>query len=359
MNTKPGNLKIRPAILGMSPYLPPLESRDPEKHLLMDFNESPIPPSVGAINAITDFLSKRANIYPAYHDFIETLSDYTAMEQDRLILSNGSDHGIELVLRCFLEPGDELLMALPGFAMFEQVASTLGAKVKGPRFSENMEFPAQALHKAVNDKTSLMVLINPNNPTGTTIKMDVIRSLLKNFPDLPILVDEAYFEFSGQTSVGLLQEFSNLIILRTFSKALALPSLRLGYIMASAELIEHFAKIRGPFDVNSAAVVGAKYQLEHPQEWQTLTRHLMDEVKPALESFFNTNKVRFHPSSANFMLVEMENAKDTVEFLKSKNILVRHMRPPIDNTFRMSLRKMPEMKHFMNIFKEYLDQQAN
>jgi histidinol-phosphate aminotransferase len=355
MKSKAETLKIRSAILRMAPYLPPMESRDPEKHLLMDFNESPMPPSLGAIKAIADFLSKRANVYPAYHDFLKILSIYTGIEEDQLILSNGSDHGIELVLRCFLEPGDKLLMALPGFSMFEQVALTLGAKVRGPKYSENMAFPAQALHKAVDDKTRLMVLINPNNPTGTIIKMDVIRSFLKNFPDLPILVDEAYFEFSGQTAAELLQECSNLIILRTFSKALALSSLRLGYIMANSELIQQFAKIRGPFDINSAAIIGAKYQLEHPQDWKPLVRHLMDEVKPALESFFKINKVHYHPSSANFMLVKMKNAKDVVKFLKSKDILVRQMRPPIDNTFRMSLRKMPEMKHFMNIFQKYLE----
>ena len=359
MNSKLGDLKIRQAILRMAPYLPPLESRDPEKHLLMDFNESPVPPPAEAIAAISDFLSRRANVYPAYHDFLKVLSGYTFVEEDQLLLSNGSDHGIELVLRCFLETGDELVMALPGFAMFEQVASTLGARVTGPRYSENMEFPAEALHQAVHDKTRLMVLINPNNPTGTTISPDAIKNFLESFPDLPILVDEAYFEFSGQTAAGLLGDFSNLIILRTFSKALALPSLRLGYVMAHPELIKQLAKIRGPFDINSAAVVAAKVQLENPEGWQSLTRHLMDEVKPALETFFRENEVRFHPSSANFMLVEMMDARSAADYLKSKGILVRLMHPPLENTFRMSLRRMTEMEHFMNVFKGYLEKHAH
>ena len=249
-------------------------------------------------------------------------------------------------------------MAQPGFAMFQQVASSLGAKVAGPGFPESMEFPAEAFKQSVSPATRLLVLINPNNPTGTTISQEVIRDVLENFPNLPVLVDEAYFEFSRQTAAGLLDAFPNLIILRTFSKALALPSLRLGYVMAHPELIQQFSKIRGPFDVNAAAVVAAKVQLENPQEWQSLTHHLIDEVKPAVETFFRENQVRFHPSSANFMLVEAKDAKGAVDYLKSKGILVRLMHPPLENSFRMSLRRMPEMEKFMSIFKAFLDKQA-
>jgi histidinol-phosphate aminotransferase len=358
MNSTLGDLKIRQAILDMDAYLPPLESRDPEKHLLMDFNESPVPPQEKVIQAVSDFLSRRAHVYPAYHDFLTTLSDYTGVAENQLILSNGSDQGIEFILRCFLEHGDELVMAQPGFAMFQQVASSLGAKVAGPSFPESMEFPAEAFKQSVGPATRLLVLINPNNPTGTSISQEVIRDVLENFPNLPVLVDEAYFEFSRQTAAGLLDAFPNLIILRTFSKALALPSLRLGYVMAHPELIQQFSKIRGPFDVNAAAVVAAKVQLENPQEWRSLTRHLMDEVKPTVEAFFRENQVRFHPSSANFMLVEVKDAKEAVEYLKSKGILVRLMHPPLENSFRMSLRRMPEMEQFMSIFKAFLDKRA-
>ena len=140
MNSNLGDLKIRQAILDMAAYLPPLESRDPEKHLLMDFNESPVPPQEKVIQAVSDFLSRRAHVYPAYHGFLKTLSDYTGVAENQLILSNGSDQGIEFILRCFLESGDELVMAQPGFAMFQQVASSLGAKVDGPGFPESMEF---------------------------------------------------------------------------------------------------------------------------------------------------------------------------------------------------------------------------
>ena len=106
MNSKIGDLKIRQAILDMDAYLPPLESRDPEKHLLMDFNESPVPPQEKVIQAVSDFLSRRAHVYPAYHGFLKTLSDYTGVAENQLILSNGSDQGIEFILRCFLEHGD-------------------------------------------------------------------------------------------------------------------------------------------------------------------------------------------------------------------------------------------------------------
>ena len=207
MNSTLGDLKIRQAILDMDAYLPPLESRDPEKHLLMDFNESPVPPQEKVIQAVSNLLSRRAHVYPAYHGFLKTLSDYTGVAENQLILSNGSDQGLEFILRCFLENGDELVMAQPGFAMFQQVASSLGAKVAGPSFPESMEFPAEAFKQSVGPATRLLVLINPNNPTGTTISQEVIRDVLENFPNLPVLVDEAYFEFSRQTAAVYLTHF--------------------------------------------------------------------------------------------------------------------------------------------------------
>ena len=170
-----------------------------------------------------------------------------------------------------------------------------------------------------------------------------------------MLVDEAYYEFTGETCVSLLSSYPNLIVIRTFSKALALPSLRLGYVIASPDFILELQKIRGPYDVNVVAVLAAREQLNNPEHWQKMVRHLMDESKPAIEKYFDEKQVRYFSSKANFMLVEPSDVQQACKFLMENKILVRPMRSPIDHKFRMSLRTMPEMQRFMDVFTRYLN----
>ncbi|MBC8259428.1 MAG: histidinol-phosphate aminotransferase family protein [SAR324 cluster bacterium] len=353
-STMKQSIKVRDAISRMSYYDPPLENRNPEEHLLMDFNESPLPPHPAAVKKIAEFLSKRVHSYPVYGDFLEKLADYAGVNAENLLLTNGSDQAIDVILRSLLESGDELTMVQPGFAMFRQIAGTLGCSVVGPQFPADFQFPLAELKASVNEKTRLIVVINPNNPTGTAVSREQIEDLLKTFPDIPVLIDEAYFEFTGKSSVPLLVSYPNLIIIRTFSKALALPSLRLGYVIAAADYIVQLQKIRGPYDVNLVAVLAAREQLLHPEHWQSVVRHLMEESKPALEKYFDEQQVKYYASAANFMLVEPENVAEATAYLKEYKILVRPMSSPIAHTFRMSLRMLPDMLRFMEVYSSYL-----
>ena len=349
------SIEVREAISRMSPYKPPLENRDPEAFLLMDFNESPLPPPPGVIQKISEFLNSHVHVYPIYGDFLEKLGNYSGVPAENLLLTNGSDQAIDIIMRCLLENGEEAAMVQPGFQMYNQTAGTLGCKLCGPQFPADFDLPHQELKESVNTKTRLIVIINPNNPTGTPVSLEQIEDLLKSFPDIPVLVDEAYYEFTGETCVSLLSSYPNLIVIRTFSKALALPSLRLGYVIASPGFILELQKIRGPYDVNVVAVVAAREQLNNPEHWQKMVRHLMDECKPAIEKYFDEKQVKYFSSKANFMLVEPPDVQQACKFLMENKILVRPMRPPIAYTFRMSLRMMPEMQCFMDVYSRYLN----
>ncbi len=348
------SIKVREAIASMGFYDPPLENRNPEEYMLMDFNEPPLPPPPEVIEKISVLLKNRIHAYPIYGDFLDKLSEYVGVPTENLLLTNGSDQGIDVILRCLLENGDEVKMAQPGFPMFRQVAGTLGCSVVGPQFPPDFNFPHQELKASVNDKTRLIVVINPNNPTGSPVSLVQIEDLLKSFPDIPVLVDEAYYEFSGDTCVSLLSSYSNLIIIRTFSKALGMPSLRLGYVIARPDFIIHLQKIRGPYDVNVVAVFAAREQLMNPEHWQGIVKHLLEESKPALEKYFDENKVKYFSNQTNFMLVEPQDTVAAVKFLKENKILVRPMSPPISHTFRMSLRMLPDMHRFMEVYSRFL-----
>ena len=348
-------IEVRDAISQMNHYKPPLENRDPESFLLMDFNESPLPPPPGVIQKISEFLNSHIHIYPIYGDFIEILGDYSGVSPTNLLLTNGSDQAIDIIMRSLLDFGTEVAMVQPGFQMYNQTVSTLGCKLNGPQFPQDFNFPHEEFKESVNIKTRLIVLINPNNPTGTSVSIEQIEDLLKSFPHIPLLVDEAYYEFTGASCVSLLSVYPNLIVIRTFSKALALPSLRLGYVIARPEFILELQKIRGPYDVNAVAVTAAREQLKHPEHWKKMVRHLMDECKPEIEKYFDEKQVKYYASNANFMLVQPPDVQHAYKFLRENKILVRPMRWPIAHTFRMSLRMMPEMKHFMDVFNHYLN----
>ncbi len=349
-------MRVRKAIAQMGHYTPPLEGRNPDQYLLMDFNESPLPPPPGVTEALQHFLSQeRLHLYPSYGTFLQDLGAYVGVPEEQVLITNGSDQGIELVMRALLEPGDNFVMPVPGFAMFAQVAQTLGAEHRAPQFPlDTFAFPLEAVQDAVDARTRLIVVISPNNPTGTVVPLEAVEHLLTQFPDCAVLVDEAYFEFNGLTAVPLLKRFPNLVVLRTFSKAFALPGLRLGYVVAQPEFLAELSKIRGPYDVNMLSVVAGHAALNALPVIRQRVQHLMEEAKPALEQFFEDEEVRFYQGGANFMLVEPPDAPDAIRFLKEHGVLVRPMRPPIAHTFRLNVRMLPEVERFIEIFREYL-----
>ena len=348
-------MHIRSAIANMGTYKPPLEGRNPKEYLLMDFNESPEPPPPSVRRALQDYLVEGdLHVYPHYGSFCEELGQYVGVSAEQLLLTNGSDQGIDVVLRCLLEPGTNLVMAMPGFTMFKQTVGTIGADFIEVPYPEDFAFPYEQIRQAVNAETRIIVVINPNNPTGTSAPLEQVEALLQEFPDCAVLVDEAYYEFTGQTCLHLLNQYPNLVVLRTFSKAFAIPALRLGYVIAREEFINELLKIRGPYDVNMAALVAVRALLQDRKPWQELVQHLMGESKPALEQFLNEHGVKFYPGEANFLLVEPKGgAAPAVSYLKEQGILVRPMRPPLESCFRMSLRKMKDMQHFFKVFSSY------
>ncbi len=342
----------------MGPYKPPWTGLDRSGYLRMDLNENTLDPPEHVKEALKRYIdSNRIQMYPEYEEFMLKLSDYVHTRPDQLILTNGSDQGIELLLHAFLDDGDIMVIARPEFPIFTQVAGVLNAKVRGISFDKNMKFPFDAFMDAITSDVRLIVLINPNNPTGTPLEPEHIEKILKKFPHIPVLLDEAYYEYTQATSIGLLETYPNLVITRTFSKAFAMAGLRLGYIIANPEIISQLYKIRGPFDVNSCAIAAAQSQLDHPGIWKDYIKETMTRSKPFLENFFEEKKVTYFPGAAHFMLVQPANRDHAVSFLKDHGILVRPMFAPlIEKTFRMCVGSMEQTRRFATIYEKYLQE---
>ena len=201
----------------------------------------------------------------------------------------------------------------------------------------------------------LVVLCNPNNPTGTPIPLEQIELILRKALETRavVYVDEAYAEFSGETSVLLLSQYPNLVLTRTFSKAFGITSLRVGYVVASSELIGDLLKVRGPYDVNMAGACAARAALFAVDEIQAYAKEVMEQAKPMVEQFFREAGVWFCPSRANFLLFRpTEPSREVFKQLEANGILIRPRKGPnIDNTIRLSIGTVAQMEEFIFTYK--------
>jgi histidinol-phosphate aminotransferase len=344
---------VKPHIAALAAYMPPWSGLDRRHYLRLDLGECTQAPPQHVAQAVFQAVQEGIQRYPDYNNFMPKLAEYSAVAASCVLPCNGSDQAISLIVRAFLSAGDSVLMAQPGFPIFMQAAALQNAKVISvPYQAHDLAFPLEAFVAAISAEVNLIVLINPNNPTGTPMSLAQIETVLQHAGDIPVIVDEAYYEFTHVTAVPLLARYPNLIITRTFSKAFAMAGLRLGYIIASPELIQEFAKIRPPFDVNSAALAAACAQLEHPSHWQAYIHEVMHVSKPMVENFFHEYEVFFYPGAAHFMLVKPKDRDAMVAHLKRQGILVFPMRAPaIKDTFRMSVGTAEETRSFIEAWR--------
>ncbi|GAA4651544.1 histidinol-phosphate transaminase [Kistimonas scapharcae] len=323
-------------IAAMSAYSPPLEGRDPEQHLLLDFNERTLPVSPQVRQALLDYLNNdRLQMYPNYGELTERIADYNGISSNQVMITNGSDQGIDLIIRASCREGDEAIIPGPSFAMYYQCAKVENLKIAEPQYTREEEFPAQAVLDAITPATRLIVIANPNNPSGTAVSRETIIEIAKTAPEAAILVDECYFEYTQSTVSDLVNDYPNLLVTRTFSKTWGLPSIRLGYVISSPDNINALLNVRGPYDVNQFAVVAATAALAHPEYTEDYVREVMTVSKPLFEAFLVNKQIDFWPSAANYLWTFPDDPDAINRHLQANNILVR---PKADQQGRLGLR---------------------
>jgi len=320
----------------MSAYLPPLEGRDPQAFTLLDFNERTIPVAEPILQALEAFIrSGRLQMYPSYGDVTSKIADYCEVLEEQVMITNGSDQGIDLIIRSACREGDEIIIPGPSFAMYGQCARVENLKIVEPQYTREGGFPLEGVLESINSKTRLIVISNPNNPSGTLVSPEDILRIAKAAPDAAILVDECYFEYSKTTVAPYLAEQPNLVVTRTFSKTWGLPSIRLGYVLSAKENILALLNVRGPYDVNQFAVAAVQASLARPETALEYVDEVMGVSKPLLESFFRDRGVDFWPSEANYLWSFPADPERANQALVEAGILVR---PKADAQGRTGLR---------------------
>lgn len=351
---------FRGPIKDMQPYSPPLEGRS-KGFLLLDFNERTIPPHPLVTQSIREYVdSGKFQVYPEYGQVNDVVADYAKVDKDQAYITNGSDQAIDIIVRGILSKGDKVILPAPTFAMLEQSARVEGADIISPRYTGgDLKFPYKEVMERIREDVKLVIVCNPNNPTGTVVDKEKSEAMIAKAKSLnvPVLYDEAYHEFSPEnTVVNLVGKYDNLFVTRSLSKIMGVSSLRAGYVISQKQNIEELKKIRGPYDVNMVAVA-AIMALRHPEvveNMQGYVKEVMEVLKPMLEDFYRKNNIEFFPSGAGFHLIKADGLYD---FLRSSEspypILVRPRSDP-KGTVRVSIGTRDDTAKYMLAFTEYL-----
>jgi len=295
-----------------------------ENIIKLDANENPYGCSPRVNQALATYPA--LNIYPdsGQAELRKLLQQYTGVGAQHIVASAGSDQLIDLLLRLFVESGDEVIDCIPTFAMFRfYIDLCRGIPVEVPR-DESFAVRVDAVKAAITDKTKLILLATPNNPTGTIVpKKDILEILDIG---LPVVVDEAYYEFTGQTVAPLVGRYKNLMVLRTFSKWAGLAGLRIGYGLFPAKIADYLLRIKEPYCVNVAALVAVRESLKDIDYLMSNVKKIIAERERLFGKLQKLKWLKPFPSQANFILCSMLNgrARELQQKLENRGILVRY-----------------------------------
>jgi len=313
-------LKPRAPIAGLSPYRSPIVNR---AGLSLDLNESMAGCSARVLARLRSLSAEEVSRYPPRETGESLIANFLSVEPEQVLLTNGIDEALSLLFTTYLGPGDELLFADPTFVMYPMLGEALGTKMVRSQPGADLTLPVADLLARISPCTRVIAIANPNNPTGLAARREDLLKITESAPDAAVLIDEAYFEFYGETLIPDLARHPNLFVVRTFSKAYGLAGLRLGVLTGAAEQIGYLRRFSLPFNVNAVALACLKEALA---DQAFVTEHVAQvrQGRERLAQLFNELGLRFWPSRTNFILVRVgDSAKPFVESMQRRGVLVR------------------------------------
>ncbi|MEO1435949.1 MAG: histidinol-phosphate transaminase [Bacteroidota bacterium] len=314
---------LRPNIRGLKPYSSARDEFTGKAEVYLDANENALGSPIGSFNRYPD---------PYQREVKAKLAAYKGLSTDQIFLGNGSDEAIDLLFRAFCEPGlDEVILVPPTYGMYKVCAGINDIGIVEVPLLDNYQLDVPNLKAAYSERTKLLFICSPNNPTGNSINAADVLEILNSFPGI-VIVDEAYIDFSSQDSfVSLLPEgeaglgdYDRLVILQTFSKAWGLAGLRLGIAFSNPEIIQVLNRIKPPYNVNSLTQEKALEALGQIAKKEVIVQEILSERRRLSTAFRQMPFVqKVLPSDANFLLVQLPDPRGTYEQLLAKGIVVR------------------------------------
>jgi len=294
--------------------------------LRLDFNENTVGCSPRVLDRMRRLDAEDLARYPERQPAEEKAADFLGVAKSELLLTNGVDEAIHLICQTYLEPGDQALIVVPTYAMYRIYMMAAGAELVSVPAGQGFQFPSTDVRRAITNRTRLIAIANPNNPTGTIVSTDELLQIAACAPSAAVLVDEAYFEFCARTILPQRHERPNVFVARTFSKAYGLAGLRIGALIGDPGQMSVLRRVSSPYNVNAVALACLPEALNDQAYVQRYVSEILHS-RARLENALKTVGISFWRSQANFVLIRVgsspSDAKGFTERMRKRGVLVR------------------------------------
>jgi histidinol-phosphate aminotransferase len=316
-------LSPRSAVRTLPAYHPPLAGRN---GLRLDFNENTVGTSARVLARLRNLNAEDLARYPEREPVEAKVAEFLRIDSSELLLTNGVDEAIHLLCDTYLQTAGEAMIVVPTYSMYRIYMMAAGAEVISVETSDDFGFPTDKVLDAITPRTRLIAIANPNNPTGSLAPAPELLRVARAAPESAILIDEAYFEFCGQSLLGQFHEIPNLFVARTFSKAYGMAGLRVGVLAGHSDQMRAVRRVCSPYNVNAVALACLPEALADECFIKTYVSEVLDS-RTRLQGFLHANGIPYWPSQANFVLVRVGSSRELaasfVEYIRSRGILVR------------------------------------
>jgi histidinol-phosphate aminotransferase len=313
-------VKPRKAVLAMPEYHPPLAGRTA---LRLDFNENTFGSSPRVMERLRTVTAEGLSKYPEREPVEQIVARHFGLQAEQVLLTNGVDEAIHLICCALLEAEDEALIATPSFFMYDVSVQMMTPHLRKVQADATLEFPFERFMAEITERTKLIIVASPNNPTGSVVGREHLLTIAAAAPQAVLMVDEAYYHFDGASVMGDLATAPNILVARTFSKAYGLANLRIGMLAGNPELLKYVRKVSSPYNVNGVALDCLPVALEDEEYvgWYS------DQVRAGRERMMDGLRelgVPYFPSHANFVLMNIgPKHKELVQAMRANGVLLR------------------------------------
>lgn len=332
---------VRSNIKTLKPYSSARDEFSGAEGVFLDANENPF----GELNRYPD---------PYQNKLKQIFGEIRELPVNQLFVGNGSDEVIDVLFRTFCEPGkDKAVTFSPTYGMYQVSADINNIELMNIPLTDSFEIDLDVFKNSIDSDVKLVFLCSPNNPTGNAVSNDTIRAILDSFNGI-VTVDEAYADFnSGDSAIELINEYPNLIVSQTMSKAWGLAAARVGFAITSEEVISYMNKIKPPYNVSALNQKAAIEALKDKEGFDQRLKTILEEKENLRAALSHLTKVsKIYPSDTNFLLVEFEDANKTYNELVDRKVIVRNRNAYVKNCIRITVGSQEENKILMNALKE-------
>lgn len=294
------------------------------------------------------------NVYPddSYSDLKKAISEYVGCKISNICVGNGSSELLDLCVKTFVDTNELLLSLDPTFSLYSIYAKIVNSRYMGAGEGNDFTIDIKEVIKVIKENNpKLTIVCNPNNPTGTVIKKDKVLEIVKSTDEI-VIVDEAYMEFGEESIVDEIENYKNLIVVKTLSKAFSMAGIRTGYLLANEELVKTVEKVRPPYNLNSISAFLATKALQQKDKMLVYVQQIKEEREKVFNALLDMN-IKAFPSGANFIFFKSD-IEDLEDKLIKEDVLIRKFGGKLDNHYRVTIGTENENNEFIKALKKFV-----